>query len=141
MAQGAIMPVSAPVSKRAEPSFQFDWKQVESGLPLGTLDAFAAYSGLAVKELQEVVIPLRTLKHRRQRQQSLSLEESDRLGRIVRTFELAVRVYGDNENASDCLTTPTHRFDGRTPLSMLRTGAGELAVQEFLIQIDEGYFA
>ena len=32
------------------------------------------------------------------------------------------------------------RFDGKTALEMLRTEAGEHAVEEFLIQIDEGMF-
>jgi putative toxin-antitoxin system antitoxin component (TIGR02293 family) len=123
------------------PSAPLDWRAVERGLPLSALEEFSSYSGISMKELQEVVIPLRTLKHRRQRKEPLNFEESDKLGRIVRTFELAVRVYGDAANAKDWLTTPKRRFDEKTALAMLRGSAGELAVQEFLIQIDEGYFA
>ena len=58
--------------------FNFDWRQVEAGLPLATLEEFAAYCGFAMKDLLEVVIPLRTLKHRRQRQEPLSADASDR---------------------------------------------------------------
>jgi putative toxin-antitoxin system antitoxin component (TIGR02293 family) len=143
MAQGALIPVPetthTPVGRASRSGY--GWRQVESGLPLVSIDDFSKQSGISTKLLQEVVIPLRTLKHRRQRKESLNMDESDRLGRIVRTFELAVRVYGDASNATDWLTSPKLRFDDRTPLAMLRTGAGELAVQEFLIQIDEGYFA
>ena len=44
-----------------------------------------------------MVIPPRTLKHRRQRQEPLNLDESDRLARVARIYELAVKVYGDRE--------------------------------------------
>ena len=69
------------------------------------------------------------------------MDESDRLARVARIYELAVRVYGDREDGREWLTGPKNRFDGKTPLAMLRTAAGEHAVQEFLIQIDEGMFA
>lgn len=122
-------------------TFQYDWRQVEQGLPLSTLEEFAAYSGFAMKDLLEVVIPLRTLKHRRQRQEPLSAEESDRLARVARLWELAVKVFGDPDKARRWLTKPKIRFEERTPLSMMRTGAGGDGVEEMLIQIEEGYFA
>jgi putative toxin-antitoxin system antitoxin component (TIGR02293 family) len=127
-----------PVSPRP---FQFDWKTVERGVPLSALEEFAAYSGLSLKELIEVVIPPRTLKHRKQRREPLSMDESDRLARVARIYELVVRVYGDRDDGKEWLTGPKNRFEGKTPLAMLRTAAGEHAVQEFLIQIDEGMFA
>lgn len=110
-------------------------------MPISALEAFAGYSGIALKALIDVVIPPRTLKHRRQRKEPLSVEESDRLATIARMYELAVRVYGDREDGKEWLTSPKNRFEGKTPLAMLRTAAGEHAVQEFLIQIDEGMFA
>ena len=76
MSEAAAIPVSPP-------PFTFDWRDVERGLPLTTLEQFSAYSGIAVKDLLEVVIPARTLKHRRQRQESLNLDESDRLARVA----------------------------------------------------------
>jgi len=114
---------------------------VERGLPLSALEQFSAYSGIALKDLLGVVIPARTLKHRRQRNETLSLDESDRLARVARIYELAVRVYGDREDGRAWLSGEKRRFDGKTALSMLRTEAGENAVREFLIQIDEGMFA
>lgn len=122
------------------PAFHFDWKTVERGVPISALEDFAAYSGFAVKDLLEVVIPARTLKHRRQRQEPLSLDESDRLRRVARIFDLTVRVYGSPERARAWLTSPKRRFEERTPMTLLRTQAGEDAVAEFLIQIDEGMF-
>lgn len=93
-----------------------------------------------MKELLEVVIPPRTLKHRRQRLEPLNMEESDRLARVARMFELAVKVYGDRDDGKKWLLSRMRRFEGKTALAMLRTELGERAVEEFLIQIDEGMF-
>lgn len=131
MASPQYLPVSPP-------PFNFDWRDVERGLPLSTLEEFTAYSGIPVKDLLEVVIPPRTLKHRRQRGEPLNLDESDRLARVAKMYELAAKVYGDREDGKNWLVSPMRRFDEKTPLAMLRTEKGEEAVEEFLIQIDEG---
>jgi putative toxin-antitoxin system antitoxin component (TIGR02293 family) len=135
MSQAATIPVASP------PPFTFDWREIERGLPLSTLEEFSTYSGIAVKDLLEVVIPARTLKHRRQKKEPLSVIEADRLARVARMYELAVKVYGDREDGTNWLKHPKDRFEGRSPLGMLRTEAGERAVEEFLYQIDEGVFA
>ncbi len=120
---------------------QYDWISVEKRFPLSAIEAFATYSGFDVKDLIDVVIPLRTLKHRRQRGEALSIDESDRLARIARLYELAVRVFGDPESARKWLSHPKQRFEGRTPLAMMRTDQGGRGVEEMLYQIDEGAFA
>jgi len=133
MSEAAVIPVSPP-------PFEFDWREVERGLPLSTLEAFSAYSGIPMKNLLEVVIPPRTLKHRRQRNEPLSIDESDRLARVAKMYELAVKVYGDREDGMKWLIHHMPRFDEKTPLSLLRTERGAEAVREFLIQIDEGMY-
>ena len=135
MGQSAAIPVVSP------PPFTFDWREIERGLPLSTLEEFSVYSGIAVKDLLEVVIPARTLKHRRQKNEPLNLNESDRLARVARMYELAVKVYGDREDGRKWLCGKKSRFDGKTALEMLWTETGERAVEEFLYQIDEGVFA
>jgi putative toxin-antitoxin system antitoxin component (TIGR02293 family) len=134
MSEGAAIPTSPP-------PFTYDWRDIERGLPLTAIEEFSAYSGIPVKELLEVVIPPRTLKHRRQRQQPLSVDESDRLARVAKMYELAVKVYGDREDGAKWLLNPKDRFDEKSPLAMLRSEAGGRAVEEFLYQIDEGVFA
>jgi putative toxin-antitoxin system antitoxin component (TIGR02293 family) len=133
MSEASAVPASPP-------PFTFDWREIERGLPLRTLDDFSAYSGIPMKSMLEVVIPARTLKHRRQRKEPLNLDESDRLARVARIFELAVKVYGNVDDGRGWLISSMRRFEGKTALSMLRTEAGEQAVEEFLIQIDEGMF-
>jgi putative toxin-antitoxin system antitoxin component (TIGR02293 family) len=122
------------------PPFTFDWRDIERGLPIAMLEEFSAYSRIAIKDLLEVVIPARTLKHRRARQEPLSIDESDRLARVARVYELAVKVFSDRDDGREWLCGKKRRFDGKTALEMLRTEGGEHAVREFLIQIDEGMF-
>jgi putative toxin-antitoxin system antitoxin component (TIGR02293 family) len=134
--------MSQAVSIPASPTpFSYDWRDIERGLPLSTLDEFSAYSGILMKELLEVVIPPRTLKHRRQRNEPLNPDESDRLARVAKTYELAIKVYGNADDGRGWLMHPKDRFQGRPPLAMLKTEAGKRAVEEFLYQIDEGVFA
>lgn len=134
MSQAAAIPAVSP------PPFTFDWREIERGLPLSTLEEFSAYSGIAVKDLLEVVIPARTLKHRRQRQEPLNLDESDRLARVTRLYDLGVRVFGNPDKARRWLTKPKIRFEERSPLAMMHTDFGGRQVEEMLIQIDEGMF-
>ena len=133
MSQANPVPISPP-------PFTYDWRDVERGLPLSTLEEFSAYSGIPMKELLQVVIPARTLKHRRQRNEPLSAEESDRLARVAKIYELAVKVYGSRDEGKEWLIRPKRRFDEKAPLAMLRTEAGEEAVQESLIQLAEGMY-
>jgi putative toxin-antitoxin system antitoxin component (TIGR02293 family) len=156
MTAGASAPEAAPAEAKegqsnaaAEPDpsqpkarqFQPDWREVERGLPISKLEEFCAYSGFALKDLLEVVIPARTLKHRRQRNEPLSMDESDRLARVARLYELGVKVFGNPDKARRWLSKPKRRFDGRSPLVMMRTSLGGSGVEEMLYQIDEGVFA
>jgi putative toxin-antitoxin system antitoxin component (TIGR02293 family) len=139
-AESAALAETNPAEAKLAP-FQPDWREVERGLPISRLEEFSAYSGIALKDLLEVVIPARTLKHRRQRNEPLSMDESDRLVRVAGLYELGVKIFGNPDKARRWLSKPKHRFDGRSPLAMMRTNLGGNAVEEMLYQIDEGMFA
>jgi len=114
---------------------------VESGVPVATMTDFVSASGVPLKDLYDIVIPARTLKHRRARREPLSRDESDKLARLVRIFDHAVRVFDGIERARTWLNEPKRRFEGRTPIEMLRTEIGARMVDEFLGQIEYGMFA
>jgi putative toxin-antitoxin system antitoxin component (TIGR02293 family) len=96
--------------------------------------------GLERSEIDEVVIPSRTLQHRRSRREKLTMDESDRVLRIIRVLSSAEAVYGSRERALAWLRKPQARLDGRSPLSLLKTDTGSRIVEETLIQIDEGIY-
>ena len=96
--------------------------------------------GLQQAEIDAVIIPRRTLQHRRSRREKLTVEESDRVLRAIRVLSLGESVYGNRERALAWLRKPHVRLDGRAPLSLLNTDTGSRIVDELLIQIDEGMF-
>ena len=107
--------------------------------------------GLERAEVHSIVLPARTLQHRRSRKELLTLEESDRVIRLLRVLRATEAVYESRERALDWLRRPNPRLDpalrdvlfakgGRTPLSMLTTEVGARMVEELLGQIAHGMF-
>jgi putative toxin-antitoxin system antitoxin component (TIGR02293 family) len=96
--------------------------------------------GLSRAEIDAVVIPSRTLQHRRSRRERLTIEESDRVLRVIRVLSSAEAIYGGRERALAWLRRPHARLEGRSPLSLLKTDTGSRIVEEMLVQIDEGMF-
>jgi len=119
----------------------FSLESVEAGVPVDTMTSFVSASGVELKDIYDIVIPARTLKHRRSRRESLSSDESDKLARLVRIYDHALRVFDHKEKALYWLSEPKRRFDGRTPLQMLRTELGGRMVEEMLGHIEYGMFA
>jgi putative toxin-antitoxin system antitoxin component (TIGR02293 family) len=94
-----------------------------------------------MKKIYSFIVPRRTLVHRKTRQESLTHDESDRAVRIARITSLAEEAFGDDSKASRWLRKAKSRFEGRSPLEMLRTEAGARLVEEMLLQLDYGFVA
>jgi putative toxin-antitoxin system antitoxin component (TIGR02293 family) len=95
--------------------------------------------GLSRDEVYSVIIPARTLQHRRSRHERLTIEESDRVIRALRVLSAAEGVYESRERALQWLRRPNPRLNHRSPISLLNTDTGARIVEELLGQIDEGY--
>ena len=134
-------PAKSPATRSFLTTLHLNLETVESGVPIATMSDFVAVSGVPLKDLYDIVIPARTLKHRRARREPLTSDESDKLARLVRVFDHAVKVFGSIDAARAWLEEPKRRFDNRTPLTMLRTDVGGRMVEEMLVQIDYGMFA
>jgi putative toxin-antitoxin system antitoxin component (TIGR02293 family) len=113
---------------------------VERGLTSTTIDALRA-AGLTAAELGELVLPARTLAHRRARGGRLSAEESDRAARVARLLALASAVFGDSGRALAWLRRPSRRLSDRAPLDLLASDSGTRVVEEMLYRIDDGIAA
>jgi len=96
--------------------------------------------GLSRDEVHSVVIPARTLQHRRTRKERLTVDESDRVIRVLRVLSAAEAVYESRERALHWLRLPNPRLNDRSPISLLKTDTGTRIVEELLGQIDEGFF-
>lgn len=113
---------------------------VEERLPTDVIDGLRQ-SGLTDDEVYALVVPRRTLTHRRARREALSRDESDRAVRLARTAALAEQVFGEAERAWRWLRASKRQFRGRSPLQMLATEAGARIVEELLYRVDEGIAA
>jgi len=98
-------------------------------------------AGLSDDEIYLLVIPRRTLTHRRSRREALSRDESDRVVRVARVIALCEEVFGDRERSWHWLRAAKRQFHGRAPLQLLATEAGARLIEELLYRIDEGMAA
>lgn len=113
---------------------------VEERLPTDVIDGLRR-SGVTDDEVYALVVPRRTLTHRRARREALSQDESDRAVRLARTTALAEQVFGNAERAWRWLRASKRQFRGRSPLQLLATDAGARLVEELLYRVDEGMAA
>lgn len=115
-------------------------KLVEERLTIGAIDGLRR-SGMTDEEIYSLVVPRRTLTHRRARREALSREESDRAVRLARIAALAEHVFGHSERAWHWLRAAKRQFRDRSPLQLTATEAGARLVEELLYRIDEGMAA
>lgn len=113
---------------------------IEDRLATGAIEALRR-SGLTDDEIHSLILPRRTLTHRRARGEALSREESDRAVRLARIAALAGHVFGDSDRSWRWLRAPKRQFHGRSPLQLVATEAGARLVEELLYRIDEGMAA
>ena len=113
---------------------------VSQRLPLRVLDGLRT-AGMTDDEIYSFVVPRRTLSHRRAKKERLSVEESDRVVRILRVAAFGERVFGERERFWRWFRTPHPAFDDRSPLALVTTDAGARVVEDMLVAIDEGFAA
>ena len=112
---------------------------VQRGLPPSSMEALKR-TGLTFDELDSLVMPSRTLKHRREKHQLLAADETDRVMRVAAIIELADKVFADHHQAMRWLRRENRSFGGRVPLDLLKTEYGGDLVRQKLYQIDDGIF-
>jgi putative toxin-antitoxin system antitoxin component (TIGR02293 family) len=107
---------------------------------LAILDALLAH-GFSREELFDLVVPRRTFARRKQANETLSAEESDRAVRLARLTAMAERVFGEATKAHRWLRKPSPMLAGATPLALLRSETSTQSVEQALHRIDYGMFA
>lgn len=86
------------------------------------------------------IVPRRTWI-RRKNEGLLTNSEFDGLYRMLRLQLLAELVFWDAQRAHDWLHTPKKRLDGMAPMDFASDVLGVEAVENWLHEIDQGYFA
>jgi len=110
---------------------------IRNRLPLSALKGLAQ-AGLSDQEIDRFVIPQRTRRHRANKNQPLTIEESDRAVRLLRIQTLAEETFDNHEKANIWLRRPLAELDGETPLVMAQTEAGARVIETILAKIAWG---
>lgn len=117
-------------------------RKVQTGFPFTYLLRLEKRIGLARGQMAGfVAISKRTLA-RRQQQGQLSADESDRLLRIARLFELTVDLFeGDPDQARTWLLEANPALGDASPLDFASTDLGAREVEHLIGRLEHGVFA
>lgn len=96
------------------------------------------HSGFSKGEIERFIIPARTQRHRKDKRERLTVEESDRVVRLTRIQALAEDVFGDVAKANRWLREGLGILDGKPPLELAQTESGSRVVEQILAKIDWG---
>lgn len=117
------------------------YQAVRAGFPLGVIDELPRKTFLSSADVSRLIINRRTATHRRNRNQPLTPEESERVVRILRAIELAFDAFGSEEKAQRWLRKPKRFLDGQAPLDALETETGGRIIHQKLIALRHDFAA
>lgn len=110
---------------------------VRNRLPLAALRGLSQ-AGMSEQEIERFVIPQRTRRHRADKKQPLTVDESDRAVRLMRLQALAEETFGDQDKANRWLRRPLIELGGESPLVVAQTEAGVRVIETVLGKIAWG---
>lgn len=110
---------------------------VRERLPLAVLKGLAQ-AGLTDQEIERFVIPQRTRRHRSDKKQPLTIDESDRAVRLLRIQTVAEDTFANKDKANNWLRRSLAELNGETPLDVAQTEAGARVVEVVLAKIAWG---
>lgn len=128
---------SRTLGREVQSDFDLD-DAIREGLPLSTIASVVRNGALRPSELDALVIPRRTLAHRKRLGRRLSSRQSDRLTRVVRVVAGAEEAIGDVTKAQRWLRKPNRALQGRRPLDLLASDVGVRIVEQLLGRIEHG---
>lgn len=112
-------------------------RAVRNRLPLTALKGLSQ-AGISEQEIETFVIPQRTRRHRAERKQPLTVDESDRAVRLLRVQTLAEDTFGDKDKANRWLRRGLTELGNETPLVVAQTEAGARVIETILGKIAWG---
>jgi putative toxin-antitoxin system antitoxin component (TIGR02293 family) len=116
-------------------------KVVERGVPIGALAELTRQEALSPEDVDRLIIPRRTLAHRKARAERLNRVESERAVRVASLTALAEETFANREKAQTWLRRPTLTLDGKRPIDLLVSEPGARVVEQLLYRIGHGIAA
>ena len=122
------------------------WSELElarliaEGVPVAVLASVVERGILTRDEVTRLIIPRRTLAHRKRRGERLSPDESDRLVRVLHLHDVALHAFDDADKATAWLRSPNRALSGEIPLELIVTSTGARLVEDALLRIEHGVY-
>lgn len=126
------------VEVRSEADFL---RVLERGVPIGALSELARQEALSPDDIDRLIIPRRTLAHRKAKDQPLNRVESERAVRVASVTALAEETFANREKAQIWLRRPTAPLGGKRPIDLLDSEPGARVVEQLLYRIGHGIAA
>lgn len=95
--------------------------------------------GFSNQDLKWVINP-RTLRHRLQKKEMLTLDEAAKAVRVARLTAQAEVIFSDPEKAERWLSKPKKNLNGQTPKEAMQDEFGATLVEQLLRKIDGGFY-
>ena len=118
--------------------------RVRKGFPATVVDQVAEELELTQQAILRLagISPATFTRRRRTASRLLSVQESDRLYRIVEVYRQALALFeGDRQAARAWLKEPARALGGVSPLAYLDTEAGADAVRDLIGRLEHGVYA
>jgi putative toxin-antitoxin system antitoxin component (TIGR02293 family) len=126
------------VEVRAEADFL---KVLDRGVPVSALAELIRQEALSPDDIDRLIIPRRTLAHRKAKAQPLNRVESERAVRVASVTALAEETFGNKDKAQRWLRRPTAPLGDKRPLDLLDSEPGARVVEQLLYRIGHGIAA
>lgn len=115
-------------------------KKIKKGLPAISFEKLRTEFGVTAAELAATLnINMRTLARRKQSGR-LDVDESERVYRLARLFQIALNLFQDADLTRRWFSNPKEIFGGLTPLNYADTEPGAQEVEKQLRRLEHGVF-
>jgi putative toxin-antitoxin system antitoxin component (TIGR02293 family) len=114
--------------------------RIKNGLPTSSFEKLREEFGVTAAELATTLnINMRTLARRKQ-SGKLDVDESERVYRLARLFQIGLNLFQDMELTRRWFAAPKDIFGGLTPLNYADTEPGAQDVEKQLRRLEHGVF-
>jgi putative toxin-antitoxin system antitoxin component (TIGR02293 family) len=114
--------------------------QLKQGLSTEIFDELRRGLDLSDSALSNILLISKRTLDRRRETGRLKTDESDRVLRLIRIYNMALEVFGSKEKAANWLKKPARGLGGNIPLNYADTEPGAHEVIALLGRIEHGVF-
>ncbi|MCK5542441.1 MAG: DUF2384 domain-containing protein [Desulfobacterales bacterium] len=116
-------------------------EEIKKGLPLNFFTKICKEIGMPEKRLARIISTSTSTLAIRKKKGVFSFAESERLFRIKRIFNMALRVFEDSNLTKQWFKKPLVHLQGQAPIDFLDTEIGAREVENLLGRIEHGVFS